>query len=76
MGSPHKSINPWSWQDQFGFSQAIAAAPPSRWVFCAGQGSASSDGALLHAADVGAQLVQAMDNLESVLDRPAPRWRT
>lgn len=69
MSNPHQSINPWSWQDQFGFSQAIATAPPSRWVFCAGQASASPDGAILHANDIGALLIQSFDNLETVLEQ-------
>src|SRR3954454_10587031 len=67
MSTPHQAINPWSWQDQFAFSQAIATAPPSRWIFCAGQGAADADGNLLHPDDVGAQLSQALDNLETVL---------
>ena len=69
MSNPRQSINPWTWQDQFGFSQAIAAAPPSRWVFCAGQGSSGSEGENLHPDDIGAQLTQSFDNLETVLER-------
>ena len=69
MSSPHQTINPWTWQDQFRFSQAIVTAPPSRWVFCAGQASASPDGAILHPDDIGAQLNQSFDNLEIVLEQ-------
>ena len=39
MSGPHQIVNPWTWQDQFGFAQAVAAAPPSRWLFLAGQGA-------------------------------------
>jgi enamine deaminase RidA (YjgF/YER057c/UK114 family) len=69
MSSPHQSVNPWTWQDQFGFSQAVVAAPGSRWVFCAGQASAGTDGATLHVGDIGAQLTQSFDNLETVLEQ-------
>jgi enamine deaminase RidA (YjgF/YER057c/UK114 family) len=69
MSTPHQTINPWAWQDQFGFAQAISAAAPSRWLFLAGQGSADEDGGLLHPGDIGAQLIQAFDNLETVLNQ-------
>ena len=69
MSSPHQSVNPWTWQDQYGFSQAVTAAPGSRWVFCAGQASSGDDGALMHPGDIGAQLTQAFDNLETVLEQ-------
>ena len=62
MSSPHQSVNPWSWQDQFGFSQAVTAPAPSRWVFCAGQTSTDGDGAPLHPGDMGAQVVQSLDS--------------
>ena len=62
-----RAINPWSWQDQFGFSQAVMVRDHSRTLYCAGQTSVDSNGAPLHTGDVGAQLAQAMDNLETVL---------
>lgn len=69
MSTSHQAINPWTWQDQFGFSQAISATPPSRLVFCAGQASHAADGTVLHAADIGAQLTQSFNNLETVLQQ-------
>src|SRR5689334_21503150 len=64
----HETINPWTWQDQYGFAQAVRTSePPSRWLVCAGQASADADGAVLHAGDIGAQLAQSLDNLETVL---------
>jgi enamine deaminase RidA (YjgF/YER057c/UK114 family) len=36
-------------------------------VFCAGQASVDADGNVLHAADIGAQLTQSFNNLETVL---------
>jgi enamine deaminase RidA (YjgF/YER057c/UK114 family) len=62
-------VNPWSWQDRFGFVQANAVAGAERVVFCAGQASVDEDGQPLHAGDMRAQLEQALDNLETVLAR-------
>lgn len=67
MSTSPEAVNPWTWQDQFGFSQALTVPPPSRWVFCAGQTSVDADGGVLHPGDIGAQLTQSLDNLETVL---------
>jgi enamine deaminase RidA (YjgF/YER057c/UK114 family) len=64
MSTSHHAVNPWTWQDQFGFAQAISAPP---WLFCAGQGPADPDGNVMHPGDIGAQLTQSLDNLETVL---------
>ena len=68
MSAPLRPVNPWKWQDQFGYSQAITTVPPSRWVFCAGQPPADANGSILHPEDIGAQLMQSLDNLETVLE--------
>ena len=60
-------INPWTWQDQYGFAQAIEVAGSERALFCAGQTSSDADGNPVHAGDMRAQLGQALDNLETVL---------
>jgi enamine deaminase RidA (YjgF/YER057c/UK114 family) len=60
-------INPWTWQDRFGFSQAIQVTGAQRILYCAGQTSVDADGKVLHPGDLGAQLVAALDNLETVL---------
>jgi len=67
MSPTYETINPWVWQDQFGFSQAVATPTPSRWLFLAGQGPTASDGSVVSPGDIGAQLTQAFDNLETVL---------
>jgi enamine deaminase RidA (YjgF/YER057c/UK114 family) len=64
---PSRAINPWKWQDAFGFSQALEVPAGSRWLVCSGQTSVDSDGNPVHAGDMAAQLRQAFDNLESVL---------
>ena len=64
-----KSFNPWSWQDQFDFSQAIEVSGAQRTVFCAGQVSCDDDGSPLHPGDMEAQFNRALDNLERVLEQ-------
>ena len=63
MSTSHHAVNPWTWQDQFGFAQAISAPP---WLFCAGQGPADPDG---NDAPRGywRSAYQSLDNLETVL---------
>ena len=65
--SPFRAINPWKWQDAFGFSQALEVAAGARWLVCSGQTSVDGEGNPLHAGDMAAQLRQAFDNLETVL---------
>jgi enamine deaminase RidA (YjgF/YER057c/UK114 family) len=60
-------INPWSWQEQFGFVQANELRGPQRWLVCAGQAALDEAGRPLHPGDVRAQVRQALDNLETVL---------
>jgi enamine deaminase RidA (YjgF/YER057c/UK114 family) len=60
-------INPWKWQDAFGFVQANEVTGGQRTLICAGQASAGDDGVPLHAGDMKAQTTQALDNLETVL---------
>jgi enamine deaminase RidA (YjgF/YER057c/UK114 family) len=60
-------INPWTWQDRFGFVQAHEVSGAERTLYCAGQTSSDADGNPVHPGDMGAQLGQALDNLETVL---------
>jgi enamine deaminase RidA (YjgF/YER057c/UK114 family) len=62
-------VNPWTWQDQYGFVQAIDLHGPRRLLICAGQASTDSEGATAHPGDMRAQVAQALDNLETVLHR-------
>jgi enamine deaminase RidA (YjgF/YER057c/UK114 family) len=66
-----REINPWGWQDQFGFSQAIEVRNHTRTLYCAGQTSVDASGAPMHQGDMAAQLAQAMENLEAVLEQAA-----
>ena len=60
-------VNPWTWQDQFGYVQANEASGVERVLVCAGQTSVDADGQPMHEGDMGAQVGQALDNLETVL---------
>jgi enamine deaminase RidA (YjgF/YER057c/UK114 family) len=62
-----RTINPWTWQDAYGFSQAVEVTGGERVLYCAGQTSVDADGGPLHPGDMAAQITQAFDNLEVVL---------
>jgi enamine deaminase RidA (YjgF/YER057c/UK114 family) len=64
-----KEVNPWTWQDQFGFSQGIDVRGAERVLYCAGQTSVDAEGQPLHAGDFAKQILQAIDNLETVLTK-------
>ena len=59
--------NPWTWQDDLGFVQAVEITGPSKVLECSGQVSFAADGSTLHSGDMAGQISAALDNLESVL---------
>ena len=61
-------INPWTWQDNFGFSQAVEVTGAQRTIYCAGQTSNDADGNVMHAGDMRGQINLALDNVEKVLN--------
>jgi enamine deaminase RidA (YjgF/YER057c/UK114 family) len=61
-------INPWTWQDSRGFVQGREVSGATRTLYCAGVTSVDADGVVMHAGDMAAQLMQALDNLEAILD--------
>jgi enamine deaminase RidA (YjgF/YER057c/UK114 family) len=60
-------INPWTWQDRFGFVQANKVTGAEQVLYCAGQTSVDEDGSPLHVGQMQEQAMQAIDNLETVL---------
>jgi enamine deaminase RidA (YjgF/YER057c/UK114 family) len=60
-------VNPWHWQDAFGFVQANVLQGAERIVVCAGQFASNAEGRVLHPADMVGQIGQALDNLSLVL---------
>jgi enamine deaminase RidA (YjgF/YER057c/UK114 family) len=62
-----RKVNPWTWQDQYGFSQAIEVTGAQRVLYCAGQASTDADGNPTAPGDMRAQTEQSLDNVETVL---------
>jgi enamine deaminase RidA (YjgF/YER057c/UK114 family) len=62
-----RAINPWSWQDNFGFVQANEIIGAQKVLYCSGQTSVDENGTPLHEGDMAAQAGKALDNLEAVL---------
>lgn len=60
-------INPWTWQEVFGFVHAHEVTDGQRILHCAGQTSVDAYGGPMHPGDMAAQVEQALDNLEAVL---------
>lgn len=59
-------VNPWKWQDQFGFVQAHEVSAAQRMLLCAGQTSTDAEGRPVHPGDMRGQVSLALDNLETV----------
>jgi enamine deaminase RidA (YjgF/YER057c/UK114 family) len=66
-GAERRIVNPWTWQDAFGFVQANDITGAHRVVFCSGQLACDADGQLLYPDDMRGQIGQSLDNLETVL---------
>jgi enamine deaminase RidA (YjgF/YER057c/UK114 family) len=62
-----QTINPWTWQESFGFSQAVLVESPTQTLYVAGQGPIDPDGTLVHEDDMAGQAALTMDNVETVL---------
>lgn len=63
-----QQINPWSWQDKFGFSQAWRVEGAQAVVFLSGQGPILPDGQVLQ-ADFEGQARLTFENLQTVLEQ-------
>jgi enamine deaminase RidA (YjgF/YER057c/UK114 family) len=64
-----RQVNPWTWQDRFGFSQAWRVAGAQAIVFVSGQGPISTDVELVGVGDFEAQTRQVFENLRTVLEQ-------
>ena len=64
-----RAINPWTWQDNFGFVQGNEITGAQRVLRCSGQTSVDENGTPVHEGDMAAQAGKALDNLEAVLIR-------
>ena len=62
-------INPWTWQDKFGFVQANEVSDAKRTLYTAGIVSVDGDGNLLYPSDMEKQINQIFDNLETLVEQ-------
>src|SRR5436190_16770405 len=62
-------VNPWTWQDRRGFSQAWKVEDGRTVIFVSGQVSVSDDGRLAHEGDFAAQTRLVFENLRTVLNQ-------
>lgn len=64
----HRIINPWTWQEQFGFNHGHEVTSAKRTLYLAGQVSLDGDGQLVHEGDMVGQANQSIDNIGAVLE--------
>jgi enamine deaminase RidA (YjgF/YER057c/UK114 family) len=60
-------INPWRWQDAYGFSQAWKVDGARSLIFVSGQASISAEGTVMHQGDFRAQARLTFENLHTAL---------
>lgn len=61
-----QQVNPWSWQEKFGFSHAWRVDGAQSVIFLAGQGPVTADGQVLD-GDFEAQARLTFENMREVL---------
>ncbi|WP_078668574.1 RidA family protein [Chitinophaga eiseniae] len=61
-----KITNPWKWQDERGYVQAVEVKQVTGTLYCAGQAAVHPDGTSSD-ADMPTQLLLALQNLEQVV---------
>lgn len=62
-------VNPWTWQDQYGFSQGWKVEGARTIVVVSGQASISANGEVMHADDFRRQVRLTFENLRTVLEQ-------
>jgi len=61
------NVNPWDWQDLFGFSQAWKIKNPGTVIEVSGQTSTNEEAEVLHKDDFTAQTRRVFENMQKVL---------
>jgi enamine deaminase RidA (YjgF/YER057c/UK114 family) len=59
-------VNPWTWQEPYGFVHGNLAPSGARTLYIAGQASVDGEGNPVHEGDMLAQVRQSLDNVEAV----------
>lgn len=62
-------INPWTWQDAYGFVHANRITGDAILLFLAGQTASDSDGHTLHEGDMVAQIDAVLTNIGTILQQ-------
>jgi enamine deaminase RidA (YjgF/YER057c/UK114 family) len=60
-------INPWRWQERYGFVQGNKVTDAGTTLYIAGQTAADENGRCMHPGDMAKQLDQTIANIETVL---------
>jgi enamine deaminase RidA (YjgF/YER057c/UK114 family) len=60
-------INPWTWQDRWGFSQAWKVEGASSTIYLSGQTGVDDDGDFVHEGDFEGELRLLFENMRRVL---------
>ena len=60
-------INPWKWQDDRSYVQAVEVKQPAGTLYCSGQAAVDPNGKS-SIEDMKNQLIQAIQNLEQVIN--------
>jgi len=61
-----RNINPWKWQDERSYSQAVEVKQAQSTLYVSGQTAINEDG-ISSNADMKSQLILAIQNLEQVI---------
>ncbi len=61
-----RTVNPWKWQDERSYSQAVEVKNVESTLYCSGQAAIDPDGTSSD-KDMKSQLEQAIANLEEVI---------
>ena len=64
-----RQINPWTWQDQFGFSHGIEVEQARKMLFISGQVAINENGQVECPDDILGQIKVSLDHLELVLEQ-------
>ncbi len=62
-------INPWTWQDKYGFVQSNEVTDAKRTLYTAGIVSVDTDGNLQHPGNMEKQINLVLDNMEQLLEQ-------
>lgn len=68
MNLQKRIINPWKWQDNYGFVQANEVANAGQTLFTAGIVSVDDEGNLLYPNNMEKQLEKVVNNMTVLLD--------